>query len=113
MSEDADMKDAPEGVRAEEAEAKEKEAKSGDDKMPPPAAAAAAAGGASNKSASSGSDAIKAAVKAGNINIHQQEREISACSIALAGMRLSNLCSYGAAVQRRQKSNNSKRRVYE
>ncbi|CAM9575668.1 unnamed protein product [Ectocarpus sp. 6 AP-2014] len=70
MSEDADMKDAPEGVKAEEAEPKEKEAKNGDDKMPPPAAAA---GGASNNSASSGSDAIKAAVKAGNINIHQQE----------------------------------------
>ncbi|CAN0147307.1 unnamed protein product [Ectocarpus fasciculatus] len=80
MSEDADMKDAPEGVKAEEAEPKEEEeeeeAKNGDDKkMPPPAAAAAAAAasGASNKSASSGSDAIKAAVKAGNINIHQQE----------------------------------------
>lgn len=62
---------AADSVKKEE---EKEEAKGGDDKMaPPPAAGAAAAGGAKN---TSGSDAIKAAVKAGNINIHQEERKL-------------------------------------
>ncbi|CAM9864329.1 unnamed protein product [Scytosiphon promiscuus] len=57
-----------ESVKKEDEE-KEK-AKVGEEKMAPPPSAGAAAGGAKN---TSGSDAIKAAVKAGNINIHQEE----------------------------------------
>lgn len=57
-----------------------------DTKMPPPATAApgdagAGAGGATGGKIS-GSDAIQAAVKAGNINIHQEERE-SPCASSL------------------------------
>lgn len=64
-----------------------------DAKMPPPATAASpggagagAAGDAGTAGAAggkiSGSDAIQAAVKAGNINIHQEERE-SLCAPSL------------------------------
>lgn len=71
-------------------------------KMPPPAAAAAAApGGAGNAGAggargaagkNSGSAAIQAAVKAGNINIHQEERESCAPSLLA--------CSFGLPLAR-------------
>ena len=65
-----------EAVAAPDTEKEEKqetdEAKKGQQlKMSPPATPAAR-GDAKNVS---GSDAIKAAVKAGNINIHQEERE--------------------------------------
>lgn len=79
MSEDSDNNEAPKHVMDEEAaeepdaakkeEQETGEAKKGEEKMlmPPPAKNV------------SGSDAIKAAVKAGNINIHQEERERNHC----------------------------------
>lgn len=64
---------APDAVKEDEQETDE--AKKGEQKMSPPAAR-----GASKNV--SGSDAIKAAVKAGNINIHQEERELKCCLLA-------------------------------
>lgn len=63
---------APDAAKKDEQETDE--AKEGQ-KMSPPAAR----GDAKNVS---GSDAIKAAVKAGNINIHQEERELESCVCA-------------------------------
>lgn len=79
--------DSPKEVKKEEGvvaagsvkEEGKEEAKGGEEEMAPPpptSAGAAAAGGAKN---TSGSDAIKAAVKAGNINIHQEERGCLFC----------------------------------
>lgn len=64
-----------------------------DTKMPPPASAIAASGGSGAGGAGgasgaagkgSGSAAIQAAVKAGNINIHQEERESRAPSLLVS-----------------------------
>lgn len=64
-----------------------------DTKMPPPApsgAGSAGAGGARGAAGnSSGSAAIQAAVKAGNINIHQEERESRALSLLVCSFCLS------------------------
>lgn len=59
-----DKKEEPAAAAEVAAKEEQQKDKDGETKMPPPAA-----------SAKSGSDAIKAAVKAGNINIHQEERE--------------------------------------
>lgn len=72
MPDATDTKPEPEDEKKEdpaaaaEVVAKEEQQKDGEGetKMPPPAA-----------STKSGSDAIQAAVKAGNINIHQEERK--------------------------------------
>lgn len=84
MSESTDNKEMPAGAKKEEPAVDEtreeqEEATTGPEKnkMAPPAdkaAGAASANGGDQKNVS-GSDAIKAAVKAGNINIHQEERE--------------------------------------
>lgn len=64
------------------------------DKMPPPSTSAGAGAGAGNagpnngESKKLGSDAIEAAVKAGNINIHQEERK----SVAQRGRCRYRLC---------------------